>query len=100
MSILQTEICVVCKRARPVEDFYDSERRKGRRCKRCFRARVDAANRAKGRRSTSLSLEEQGWLHALLRALPSSELRHLARRPEYARLSRKIAAMAASQKED
>lgn len=87
--------CSVCGERKPLTEFYDSEVCTSKRCKSCFRARIDAANKRSGRRSTSLSVPEVVWLNTLLRALPSSGLRDLARRPEYVVLARKVATMAA-----
>lgn len=92
---VEAEVCPVCGRDKPRTEFYDSELRELHpRCKSCCRARVAAANKRDGRRSTSLSASEIRWLGAVLRALPSSDLRDLARRREYIGLARKIASMA------
>lgn len=89
--------CSACGDTKPLAEFYDSEVGSGRnRCKPCFRARVHAANKRSGRRSQSYSAEEQAWMATVLRALPSSSLRDLARRPEYTKVARKNAAMVLS----
>ena len=91
---VDAEECSACHHSKPRTEFYDSELKGTKRCKPCFRARIDAANKRNGRRSTSLSASEVEWLNALLRVLPTSELRDSARRPEYAKIARKIGAMA------
>jgi len=85
--------CSTCRELKPITEFYASEVHGTKRCKPCFRRRIDTANKLNGRRSTSLSAAEVEWLATLFRKLPSSELRALARRPEFAKLARKIAAM-------
>ena len=92
---VDAETCSACKRSKPRTEFYDSELCRGKRCKVCFRARVDATNKQNGRQSTSLSVQEVTWLQTLFRALPSSDLRDLAKRPEYVKFASKIATMAA-----
>lgn len=88
--------CFQCGFRKPLTEFYKSEvDLDRRRCKVCCRARVDDANKRAGRKSMSYSLSEATWLHTLCRALPASELRYLARRPEYAKIARKAASMAA-----
>lgn len=92
-------VCTTCELPKPVEAFYASEvQRTGRskpssRCKKCFRKRIGAQNKRQGRQSTSLSFQEVVWLDKLLRTLPSSELRQLARHPEYIKLANKTRAM-------
>lgn len=90
---VEAEVCSKCGETKPHSEFYDSEVRATKRCKPCFRARVDATNKRYGRKSTSVSRLEAIWLDTLFRALPSSDLRNLARRPEYRKLAHKIATM-------
>ena len=93
--------CSKCGRRKLLSAFYDSELSGGwyRRCKKCFREGIDKANKASGRKSTSFSLAESKWLHALCRALPMSDLRHLVRRKEFSRIARTAARMAGAEKE-
>ena len=86
--------CILCGVPKPRTEFYKSELKKRMRCKTCFRGRIGAANKRKGRRSWSLSLDESKWLNSLCRALPCSDLSILARRPEYSSIARKAKAMA------
>ena len=92
---VDAEQCSVCEQSKPCTEFYASELLGPKRCKPCFRVRIDKQNRRSGRLSTSLSLKEQAWLDSLLRAVPSSSLRDLARRPEYITIARKVTAMVA-----
>ncbi len=85
--------CSKCGVTKPRTEFYASELENGHRCKVCFRARINSADKRRGRQSTSMGLPEIRWLLQLFRALPSSELSVLSRRPEYAILMRKALAM-------
>lgn len=94
-------VCWVCGERKLRSAFYGSELSKGRgrnrgRCKACFRARI---NKATGRKSASFSLAESKWLLALCRALPSSDLCHLVRRPEFSRIARTATRLAGAEKE-
>lgn len=85
--------CWGCGRTKPRSEFYSSEKKKSKCCKKCHCARVYKQNKNNGRRSMSLSPAEYQWLDTVLRALPCSSLRDYVRQAAYVKLAQKMAAL-------